>query len=78
MIHHPKSMQTVMDQRLYELRGEAERERLARTALEQSPRTTPLVTLRLRVASTMQMLPSIPGRRQDIGMPRDVRRPAVP
>ena len=78
MIAHPKTMQTVIDQRWHELRVETQRERLAMTAQEQTPGGTPLPTLRLRVVSAMRMLPPILSRGLELRVSGDARRPAVP
>ena len=61
MVAHPKTMQTVIDRRWHELRVEVDRERRAMTAREQSLRTTPLATLRLRAVNAVQMLRPIFG-----------------
>ena len=78
MIAHPKTMQTVIDQRWHELRVEVERERLAMTALEQIPATTPLATLRLRVVNAVRVTQLILRRHLAIGMPRGAKRSLIP
>jgi hypothetical protein len=78
MIAHPKTMQTVIDQRWHELRVEVERERLSMTALEQTAAVTPVATLRLRVAKAVRMLQPILGRHWEIGMLRGAQRSLIP
>ena len=78
MVAHPKSMQTVIDQRWHELRVETQRERRVMSALEQTPAATPVATLRLRLANAVRMLPAVLGRDVDMGMPRSVQRSLVP
>ena len=78
MVAHPKTMQTVIDQRWHELRVETQRERITMTAREQFPQATPLEMLRLRVVNAVQMLPPIFGGRLNVAMPRNAQRPAVP
>jgi hypothetical protein len=78
MVAHPMSMQTVIDQRWHEVRVEVDRERLAMTALEQPPAASAVATLRLRIATAVQMLQPIRGGRLEIGISGDAQRPAVP
>jgi hypothetical protein len=78
MIAHPKTMQTVIDQRWHELRVEVNRERLAMTALEQTPAATPIATLRLHVGNAVRMLQPILARHWEIGMLCGAQRSLIP
>jgi hypothetical protein len=78
MVAHPKTMQTVIDQRWHEVRVEVDRERLAMIALEHPSAATPMATLRLHGANAMRMLSPILGRHLDIGMPRGAQRSLIP
>ncbi len=78
MVAHPKTMQTVIDQRWHELRVETQRERITMTAREQTPAVAPTATLRLHVINAVRMLPPIFGGRLNVAMPRNAQRPAVP
>jgi hypothetical protein len=77
MVAHPKSMQTVIDQRWHELHVEVDRERLAMTALRQIPAATPPAWLRLLLANAVRTLHPILGRDLEIGMPRGVQRSLI-
>ena len=77
MIAHPKTMQTVIDQRWHELRVEVDLERLAMTALEQTPAATPFATLRLHIANAVRKLHPILGGDLEFGMPRGFRRSLI-
>jgi hypothetical protein len=78
MVAHPKTMQTVIDQRWHELRVEVERERRAMTTLEQTPAATPIATLRLHVGNPVRMLQASLGRHLANGMPRGAQRSLIP
>ena len=78
MVAHPKTMQMVIDQRWHELRVEVERERLAMTALEQTPAATPFATLRLHVGNSVRTLQPLLGHHLAIGMPRGAQRSLIP
>jgi hypothetical protein len=66
-------MQAVTDQRWHELQVKTHRERLAMTTHVQQPGAT----RRVLAVTAVRRLHSILGHRPDIGMPRDVQRPAV-
>ena len=78
MVAHPKTMQTVIDQRWHELRVATQRERLVMTAREQTPAVAPTATLRLHVINAVRMLPVILSRPVAIGMPRRIQRSLTP
>ena len=78
MIPHPKTMQSITDQRWHELQIRTHRERLAMTALEQPPAATFIPTLRLHVANAVQMLQPILARHWEIGMLRGAQRSLIP
>lgn len=78
MLPHPKTMQTVIDQRWHELRVEVEDERLTMTAPEQTLAATPIASLRLHVGNAVRLLQPILGHRLAIGMPRDAQRSLIP
>ena len=77
MIAHPKTMQIVIDQRWHDLRVEVDHERLAMTALEQTPAATPYATLRLHIANAARAPYPILGRDREIGMPRGAQRSLI-
>ena len=78
MLPHPKTMQTMTDQRWHELTIKTQRERLAMTTLGQTPGATYLATLRLLFVNAVRMLQPILVRRQEMRMAGEAQRPAVP
>jgi hypothetical protein len=78
MIPHPKTMQSITDQRWHELQVRTHCERLAMTTRGQTPWAAYLATLRLRVVNAVRVTQPILGRRLEIRMSGDAQRPVVP
>jgi hypothetical protein len=78
MLPHPKTMQSITDQRWHELRVRTHRERLAMTTREQTLVVTPIATLRLRIVNTVRWPRPIFGRRPEVRLSGDVQQLGIP
>ena len=78
MLPHPKTMQTMTDQRWHELTVKTQHERLAMTTQGQTRQATYLAPLRLLCVNAVRMVPPILARRQEIRTAGDAQQLVIP
>jgi hypothetical protein len=78
MLPHPKTMQTMTDQRWHELTVKTQHERLAMTIQRQTRQATYLTPLRLMFVNAVRMLPPILARHQEIRAAGDAQQLVIP